>query len=43
MAGWIRLGKEKQVNFDVIVDGEQYIPPGKYIFSVSGKCMASEI
>ena len=41
--GWIRLGKEKQVNFDVIVDGEQYIPPGKYIFSVSGKCMASEI
>ncbi|ELL8642929.1 adhesin [Escherichia coli] len=37
--GVLRLGMEEQAVFNVVADGDQYVPPDDYIFSVGGICI----
>ncbi|HAX9772246.1 TPA: adhesin [Escherichia coli] len=37
--GMVKIGNDERAIFDVLLDGNQYVAPGEYIFTVRGLCL----
>nr|WP_240760602.1 AfaD family invasin [Escherichia coli] len=40
--GVVKAGSNELAVFDVVVDGNQHVAPGEYVFSVRGECVNGE-